>query len=253
MRRQRTGEVGCRAEARRVQSMVKMKPAGSPRAATRHPAEARCRAEARRVQSMVKMKPAGSPRAATRHPAESRCQAEARRVQSMVKMKPASSQRIAPRHPAEARCRAEASRVQDAPASRGCRLGATAKVEKVRHCGPVFSAPCHFRFAAGKTVGLVARDVKQSMSVVESSRKSVRREGGACQPQGPAGRSLSRERSPGTAMRVAENRSPSPAVHPPPATHGPGPGTAVRVAERRSPIQQSSPLPPPTGQARGRR
>jgi hypothetical protein len=32
MRRQRTGEVGCRAEARRVQSMVKMKPAGSPRA-----------------------------------------------------------------------------------------------------------------------------------------------------------------------------------------------------------------------------
>ena len=47
MRRQRTGEVGCRAEARRVQSMVKMKPAGSPRAATRPPAEARCRAEAR--------------------------------------------------------------------------------------------------------------------------------------------------------------------------------------------------------------
>jgi hypothetical protein len=47
---------------------VKMKPAGSPRATTRHPAEARCRVEARRVQSMVKMKPAGSPRAATRHP-----------------------------------------------------------------------------------------------------------------------------------------------------------------------------------------
>ncbi len=45
-----------------MQSMVKMKPAGSPRAATRHPDEARCRAEARRVQSMVKMKPAGSPR-----------------------------------------------------------------------------------------------------------------------------------------------------------------------------------------------
>ncbi len=58
MSRQRTGEVGCRAEARRVQSMVKMKQAGFPRAATRHPAEARCRAEARRVQSMVKMKPA---------------------------------------------------------------------------------------------------------------------------------------------------------------------------------------------------
>jgi hypothetical protein len=56
MSRQRTGEVGCRAEARRVQSVVKMKPAGSPRAAIRHPAEARCRAEARRVQSMVKMK-----------------------------------------------------------------------------------------------------------------------------------------------------------------------------------------------------
>ncbi len=46
MSRQRTGNVGCRAEARRVQSMVKMKPAGSPRAANRHPAEARCRAEA---------------------------------------------------------------------------------------------------------------------------------------------------------------------------------------------------------------
>ncbi len=28
-----------------------------------------------------------------------------------------------------------------------------------RHC-------CHFRFTAGKTVGLVARDVKQSMSIV---------------------------------------------------------------------------------------
>ena len=41
-------------------SMVKMKPASSPRAATRHPAKARCRAEARRVQSMVKMKPATS-------------------------------------------------------------------------------------------------------------------------------------------------------------------------------------------------
>jgi hypothetical protein len=45
-------------------------------------------------------------------------------------------------------------------------------------------------------VGLVARDVKQSMSVVEPSRKSVRREGGACQPQGPAGRSSSRESPP---------------------------------------------------------
>ncbi len=64
-----------------MQSMVKMELAGSPRAATRHPAEARCRAEARRVQSMVKMEPAGSPRAATRHPAEARCRAEARRVQ----------------------------------------------------------------------------------------------------------------------------------------------------------------------------
>jgi hypothetical protein len=32
--------------------------------------------------------------------------------------------------------------------------------------GPVFSAPCHFRFAASKTVGLVARGVKQSMSIV---------------------------------------------------------------------------------------
>ena len=184
---------------------------------------------------MVKMKPAGSPRAAPRHPAEARCRREARRVQSMVKMKPASSQLTSPRHPAEARCQAEASRVQGAPASRGGRLGATAKVEKVLHCGPVFSAPCHFRFAAGKTVGLVARDVKQSMSVVESSRKSVRREGGACQPQGPAGRSIGRERPPGTAMRVAENRSPSPVVHPPPATHGPGPGTAVRAADKRSP------------------
>ena len=36
-------QVGCQAEARRVQPMVKMKPASSPRAATRHPAEARCR------------------------------------------------------------------------------------------------------------------------------------------------------------------------------------------------------------------
>jgi hypothetical protein len=91
MSRQRTGEVGCWVEARRVQSMVKLKPAGSPHAATRHPAESRCRAEARRVQSMVKMKPAGSPRAATRHPAESRCRAEARRVQSMVKTNPAAA------------------------------------------------------------------------------------------------------------------------------------------------------------------
>jgi hypothetical protein len=49
--------------------------------------QARCRAEARRVQSMVKIKPASSPRAANRHPAEARCRAEARRVQSMVKMK----------------------------------------------------------------------------------------------------------------------------------------------------------------------
>ncbi len=58
--------------------MEKMKPAGSPRAATRHPAEARCQAEARRMQSMVKMKPEDYPRAATRHPAEARCLAEAR-------------------------------------------------------------------------------------------------------------------------------------------------------------------------------
>jgi hypothetical protein len=72
-----------------------------PTVGGRHPAEARCRAEARRVQSMVKMKPASSPRAATRHPAEARlrCRAEARRVQSMVKMKPASSPRAATRHP----------------------------------------------------------------------------------------------------------------------------------------------------------
>ena len=166
-------------------------------------------------------------------------------------MKPASSQRTSPRHPAEARCQAEASRVQGAPASRGGRLGATAKVEKVLHCGPVFSAPCHFRFAAGKTVGLVARDVKQSMSVVESSRKSVRREGGACQPQGPAGRSIGRERPPGTAMRVAENRSPSPVVHPPPATHGPGPGAEVSVTEKRSPSPAVRPPPATHGPGPG--
>jgi hypothetical protein len=74
-----------------------MKPASSQRAAPRHPAEARCRAEARRVQSMVQMKPASSQRAAPRHPAEARCRAEARRVQSMgprpspVKAKPAKA------------------------------------------------------------------------------------------------------------------------------------------------------------------
>jgi hypothetical protein len=65
--------------------------------------------------------------------------------------------------------------VKEAPASRRGQLGAAA-VERVRLCGPVFSALCHFRFAAGKAVGLVARDVKQSMSVVEPSRKSVGKE-----------------------------------------------------------------------------
>ena len=197
MRRQATGasQVGCRAGARRVQPMVKMKPASSPRAAPPHPAEDRCRAEARRVQSMVKMKPASSPRASSRQPAEDRCRAGARRVQSMVKMKPASSPRAAPRHPAEDRCRAEARRVQSMvkmkpasspraaprhPAGGRCRAEAR-RVQSmvkmnVRLRGPVFSALCHFRSAAGKTVGLVARDVKQSMSVVETSRKSVGKE-----------------------------------------------------------------------------
>ncbi len=35
-----------------MQSMVKMKPADSPRTPTRQPAEARCRAEAHRVQEV---------------------------------------------------------------------------------------------------------------------------------------------------------------------------------------------------------
>ncbi len=64
---------GARAEARRVQLMMKMKLVGSSLSFTRHTAEARCRADARRVQSMVKMKLAGSLRASTRHPAEARC------------------------------------------------------------------------------------------------------------------------------------------------------------------------------------
>ena len=34
----------------------------------------------------------------------------------------------------------------------------------------LFFSRCHFRFAAGRTVGLVASDVKLSMSVVEQSR-----------------------------------------------------------------------------------
>jgi hypothetical protein len=95
-------------EAHRVQLIMKM---GSPRASNRHPAEARCWAEARRGQSMVKMKLAGSPRAATQHPAEARCRAEASRVQSMVKMKLVGFPRASTQHPAEARCRTEASRV----------------------------------------------------------------------------------------------------------------------------------------------
>ena len=122
------------------------------------------------MQSMVKMKQASSLRASPRHPAEDRCRPEARRVQLMVKMKPASSPRAAPRHPAGDRCR-----VQESPAICRGQLGAAA-VEKIRLRGPVFSALCHFRSAAGRTVGLVARDVKQSMSVVESSRKSVGKE-----------------------------------------------------------------------------
>ncbi len=56
---------GALADARRVQSMVKMKLAGSSSASTRHPAEARCQAEARKVQSMLKMKPVGSSIAST--------------------------------------------------------------------------------------------------------------------------------------------------------------------------------------------
>ncbi len=61
--RLKPGPKGSSAEARRVQLMVEMKPASSPRAATRHPAKARCRAEARGVRrSMVKMKSASSPK-----------------------------------------------------------------------------------------------------------------------------------------------------------------------------------------------
>ncbi len=85
------------------QSMLKMRRASSLRAAPLHPVEARCRAEASRVQSMVKMKPA----VFLEQPldTQTRLGAGRIRVQSMVKMSLVSSLRAAPQHPAaEARC-----------------------------------------------------------------------------------------------------------------------------------------------------